>query len=166
SASATYAGDADHAPSSDTKSFTIAQATSATTVTCPASVPYTGAAQTPCTAGYTTSDGLSGTLTVGYTNNTNAGTASASASYAGDANHSGSSDTKNFTIAQASSTTALSCPASVSYTGAAQQPCTATVTGAGGLNQSVPVNYTNNVNAGTATASASFAGDANHSASS
>src|SRR5206468_2482510 len=150
SASATYAGDADHAPSSDTKSFTIAQATSATTVSCPASVPYSGAAQTPCTAGYTTSDGLSGTLTVGYTNNTNAGTASASASYAGDANHAGSTDTKNFTIAQATSVTTVGCPASVSYSGAAQTPCTAGYTTSDGLNGSLTVGYANNTNAGTA----------------
>jgi hypothetical protein len=36
----------------------------------------------------------------------------------------------------------------------------------GGLNQSLPVTYSNNTNAGIATASASFAGDANHTASS
>ena len=60
----------------------------------------------------------------------------------------------------------VSCPASVIYNGAAQTPCTATVTGAGGLNQSLTVSYTNNTNAGTATASASFAGDANHAAGS
>ena len=40
------------------------------------------------------------------------------------------------------------------------------MTGAGGLNQSLTVTYTDNTNAGTATASATFAGDANHSGSS
>ena len=60
----------------------------------------------------------------------------------------------------------VTCPASVTYNGAAQTPCTATVTGAGGLSQSLTVNYTNNTNVGTATASASFAGDANHAAGS
>jgi hypothetical protein len=53
----------------------------------------------------------------------------------------------------------------VTYDGSAQTPCAATVTGAGGLNQSVSVDYTDNVNAGTATARANFAGDANHNAS-
>ena len=43
---------------------------------------------------------------------------------------------------------------------------TALVTGAGGLSQSVAVTYTNNTNAGTATANASFGGDANHAAGS
>src|SRR5207245_9924286 len=41
------------------------------------------------------------TLTVSYSENTNAGTATALASYAGDANHQGSSDSKTFTIDKA-----------------------------------------------------------------
>jgi hypothetical protein len=65
-----------------------------------------------------------------------------------------------------SSVTTVTCPASVVYSGAAQTPCTAKVTGSGGLNQSLTVSYTNNTNAGTATASASFAGDTNNPASS
>ena len=213
-----------------------------TTVNCPPSVTYSGVAQTPCTATVTGAGGLSQTLTVSYTNNTNAGTASASASYAGDttyapSNGSGSfsinpvavtatagsltgayngsaqaplacaltgaytgglsctdnpasvgpavgsgtvtptvsGGTSNFaitlvngawSITQASSTVAVNCPASVLYNGAAQAPCTATVTGAGGLSQVLTVTYTNNTNAGTATASANFTGDANHAASS
>ena len=48
------------------------------------------------------------------------------------------------------------------YTGAAIEPCTATVTGPGGLNQALAVTYADNVNAGTATASASYAGSTNH----
>ena len=43
------------------------------------------------------------------------------------------------------------CPASVTYNGSAQAPCSATVTGAGGLNQSLPVSYTANIDAGTVT---------------
>src|SRR5207245_803580 len=83
------------------------QAPSTTTVTCPASVPYTGAAQTPCTAMVTGAGGLNLALTVTYTNNINAGTATASASYAGDANHTGSNDSKTFIIDQSSSTTTV-----------------------------------------------------------
>ena len=222
--------------------WSITQATSTVTVTCPASVAYNGVAQTPCTSTVTGAGGLSQSLTVSYTNNTNAGTATASASFAGDTNHAAGSNTASFTInpaavtatagsysaaydgsahapsacavtgaytgsltctntpasvgpgvgsgtvtpsvsggtsnftittvngawsiTGASSTVTLTCPASVVYNGAAQTPCTATVTGAGGLSQSVTVTYTNNTNAGTATANASFAGDANHSASS
>ncbi|PYS18933.1 MAG: hypothetical protein DMG17_04440 [Acidobacteria bacterium] len=72
----------------------------------------------------------------------------------------------SFAISKADSVTTVSCPASMTYKGSAWTPCTATVTGAGGLNQTLTVSYTNNINAGTATASASFAGDANHNASS
>jgi hypothetical protein len=166
-ASATFAGDANHTGSSDSKNFTIDPASSTTTVNCPTNVTYTGSALTPCTANVTGAGGLNQSLTVNYTNNTNAGTANASASYAGDANHSGSNDSKTFTIDKASSTTTVTCGAGpFTYTAAAQTPCTANVTGAGGLNQSATVNYTNNVNAGTATASASYAGDANHNGSS
>src|SRR5262249_51638915 len=70
------------------------------------------------------------------------------------------------TIAQALSSALVTCPTTAStYTGLAQTSCSATVTGAGGLDQAVGVSYTNNVNAGTATATASFGGDANHSSS-
>jgi hypothetical protein len=71
----------------------------------------------------------------------------------------------NVAVAQATSTTTVTCPTSVPYTGAAQIPCSASVTGAGGLNQSPSVSYSNNTNVGTATATASFAGDTNHTAS-
>jgi hypothetical protein len=70
------------------------------------------------------------------------------------------------TPVQSASVTTVTCPATVTYSGLAQTPCSATVTGAGGLNISLPVTYTNNTNVGTAQASASFAGDATHTASS
>jgi hypothetical protein len=79
-------------------SFIITPAPSKVTVSCPASVTFTGSALTPCTAIFATADGLSGALTVIYTNNTAVGTATASASYAGDANHAGSSGTSSFVI--------------------------------------------------------------------
>ena len=164
-ASASYAESANYLGSSDSKSFTIEKAASTTTVTCPASVIYNGTVQTPCTATVTGVGGLNQALTVSYTSNVNAGTATASAIFSGDANHNGSSDSKTFTIEKAASTTTVTCPASVIYNAAAQTPCTAVVTGVG-LNQTLAVTYTNNVNAGTATASASFAGDANHNGSS
>src|SRR5207245_4651161 len=96
--------------------FNVLQASSTTTVTCPASVPYIGAAQTPCTVSVTGAGGLNLTPTPTYTNNTNAGTATASYTFVGDANHTGSSDSKTFTIDQAGSTTTVLCPASVPYT--------------------------------------------------
>src|SRR5262249_16384910 len=150
----------------DSKTFTIDKAGSTTRVSCPASVTYDGTAQTPCSATVTGAGGLNQALTGSYSNNTNAGTATASGSFAGDANKNGSTDSKTLTIDKAGSTTVVSCPASVTYDGTAQTPCSATVTGAGGLNQALTVSYSNNTNAGTATASSSFAGDANHNGSS
>ena len=50
----------------------------------------------------------------------------------------------------------MTCPVSVTYNGSAQTPCSANVTGAGGLSQSLTVTYSANTNAGTATASASL----------
>jgi subtilisin family serine protease len=163
---ASFAGDASFGASSGTAQLTVSPASSTTTVSCPASVTYNGAAQTPCTASYSTSDGLSGSLTPTYTNNVNAGTATASAIYAGDVNHAGSNGSKNFTIAQAGSATTVSCPASVTYNGSAQTPCTASVSGAGGLSLTAAPTHLNNTNAGTATASYTYAGDANHTGSS
>ena len=91
------------------------------TVSCPANVTYNGAAQTPCTANVTGPGGLSQTLTPTYTNNTNAGTATASASFAGDANHAASSNTANFTINPAAVTATAGSFSGV-YNGAARTP--------------------------------------------
>ena len=94
---------------------------------------YTGSAQTPCSVAVTGVGGLNSSPDPVYANNTNAGTASASYTFAGDANHVGSSDSQTFTIGKASSTTTVSCPTNVTYTGSAQTPCSVMLTGAGGL---------------------------------
>ena len=84
------------------------------------------------------------------------GTATASVGFNGGtpANYTVSSATGTFTIGPASSSMALTCPASADFDGAPLTPCSATVTGVGGLNQSVVVQYTNNTNVGTNTAQA------------
>jgi hypothetical protein len=144
----------------------IGKAPSTTTINCPASVTYNGAAQTPCSATATGTGGLNVPVSVVYGNNTNAGTATADATYAGDANHNSSVATQvTFTIDKAGSSTTVNCPTNVTYNGSPQTPCSATATGAGGLNVSVSVVYGNNTNAGTATADATYAGDANHNSS-
>ena len=165
-ATASYAGDGNHSPSTAAPiTFTINVATSTTVITCPASVTYDTTAQEPCTAAVTGANGLSTTASVTYTANTDAGTAHASASYAGDANHAASSGTRTFTIKKAPSTTAITC-ANTTYDGTAQTPCSASVTGVGGLSTTATVTYTTNTGAGTANATASFSGDSNHAASS
>ena len=152
--------------SNGTGSLTINKASSSTTINCPTNVTYTGSPQTPCTATATGAGGLNVSVTVVYGNNTNAGTATADATYGGDANHNSSVATQvTFTIDKASSSTTINCPTNVTYDGSPQTPCSATATGAGGLNVSVTVVYGNNTNAGTATADATYAGDANHNGS-
>jgi len=97
-ASASYAGDTNHATSSDAKDFTIVKAASLTTVSCPGSVSATGLALTPCNAAATGAGGLNVSLTPSYANNVLPGTATANAVYVGDQNHSGSSGSATFTI--------------------------------------------------------------------
>src|SRR3989449_75863 len=164
---ATFAGDDNHLGSQDAQTMTIARASSTTAVSCPAGpYTYTGAAQMPCSA-MVTGASLSLTPTPSYANSTDAGTATASYTFAGDANHTGSSDSKTFTIGPASSTTTVSCPATAqTYAGAPLNPCTASYSGAGGLSGSLTPIYSDNINVGTATARASFTGDANHTGSS
>ena len=89
-----------------TGTLVIDQATSTTTVTCTgAPFTYTGLAQTPCSANVTGAGGLNNAVTpVTYSNNVNAGQASASATYGGDANHTGSNGSANFTIGKATLT--------------------------------------------------------------
>ena len=170
-ASASWGGDTNHFGSNGSGGFTIGQASSTVTVACTVGAPYTytGSAQTPCTATYATPDGLSGSLAVSYTANMNAGPATASASWTGDGNHTGSTGNGGFTIGLASSTVTVACTvgAPYTYTGSAQTPCTAQAIGVGmsPLNVSASLVYTGNINAGTAGATATYAGDGNHNPS-
>ena len=77
-------------------------------MTCPASLIYDGSARTPCTVAVTGAGGLSLTPAASYSHNTDAGTATASYTYAGDANHDGSSDSKDFTINKRNVTASIS----------------------------------------------------------
>ena len=93
---ASFAGDSSFASSSGSASLTLVKAATVTTVTCGAGpFVYNGNPHTPCTASVA-GPGLNESLTVAYTNNLNAGTATASASYA--ESPLGSTDSKSFTI--------------------------------------------------------------------
>ncbi|HVL68284.1 MAG TPA: Ig-like domain-containing protein, partial [Vicinamibacterales bacterium] len=158
--------DKDGGSTTYTTTIVVASTTpTTTTVTCPASVTYTGGAHEPCTAVVTGEHGFTQALTVTYANNVAAGTATALASFAGNASHEASSGSASFTIDKAASTTTVSCPATVPYTGAAQEPCTASFSTLDVMGP-LSVSYTENTGAGTATASASYPGDANHDGSS
>ena len=116
-ASATFAGDDNHTDSADARDFTIDKASSTTTVTCTAGpFVYSGSPITPCTASATGAGSLAQTLTVSYTDNVNAGNATASASFGGDDNHTGSSDSKNFAIAKANQLITFGAPNDTTWT--------------------------------------------------
>lgn len=165
-ASAAFAGDRNHDPSADSKTFVIEKAPSLVTLTCDPSVEYDGTAQHPCSASVTGAGGLSLPLSVAFVGNVGVGTATATASFAGDANHTGDTRTVTFEITPAPSVVTVTCPATVTYTGDALTPCSATATGAGGLSQLLTVTYGSNTAAGSATAFATYAGDVNHTGSS
>ena len=87
----------------------IPDAAPVTTVTCPASVVYNGQAQTPCSA-TVTGNGLNQSVTPVYSGNTDAGTATASYSFAGNSLYAPSNGSSSFTITQNTSSTAINCP--------------------------------------------------------
>jgi hypothetical protein len=94
----------------------------------------------------------------------------ASYTFASDGDHVGSNDSAVITITKAVSVTTISAGYSVIYN-ALPHGVTANVTGVGGLNQAVSVVYlpgssTVPLNPGTYTATATFAGDADHTGSS
>ena len=148
-ASASYLGDDTYAGSSDSKPFTIFRAASNTEVTVADAVydgnPHGG------TAKVTGAGGLDQALTVSYSGRngtvygpsptapTNAGDYTASAIFTGDANHSGTSESRDYSIAKAPSTTKVTV-ADATYDGNPHGG-TAKVTGAGGLDQALTVSY-------------------------
>ncbi len=154
--------------STDTATIVITPAKPVVAVSCPDSVVYTGAALTPCSA-TVKAPNLDLTPTPSYTDNTNVGTATATVTFAAMRNYTPATGSSTFRITKATSTTAVSCPASLPYSaGATQNPCTASATGAGGLSATLTVTYTPTTlhDAGGYTASATFAGDTNHVGSS
>lgn len=98
---------------------------------------------------------------------TNVPGGTASWTFAGDANHKAANGTADIVINKAPTTTIVTVTgAPFTYTGSAITPATVSVTGAGGLNLTPIAEYTNNVNAGIATASYSYAGNNNYYSSS
>jgi hypothetical protein len=97
--SANFTGDSGYNGSSGSGNLSVSKAATTTTVSCDAG-PFTfnGSAQEPCSARATGPGGLDQPLTASYQGNTNAGQATASASYAGSGNYESSNGSKNFTI--------------------------------------------------------------------
>lgn len=165
---ASFAGDTNYLTSSATNSLTVNKADAVIVVT-GYSVQYDGDPHTATgSATGVNGESLAG-LDLSGTTHTNAG------NYAGDpwtftdvtGNYNNTGGTVDDAISKAPSTTTVTCPASVQYTGSPLTPCSAAATGVGGLNvPGLTVTYTNNVNPGTATADATYAGDSNHNGSS
>ncbi|MHA6513483.1 hypothetical protein [Tessaracoccus sp. Z1128] len=166
SATATWDGGRNHTGSTGTQTFSINRAGSTVTIVCPTSVGYTGSPLEPCSA-QAEGVGMTEELTVTYTGNVQLGTARATAQYDGDRNHYPSSASSNFTVVPGSTAVSILCPTvDPTYTGSPIEPCTGTVTAAGMEPANVALTYRDNVDAGTATVSGSWPGDANHTASS
>src|SRR5207237_6977120 len=134
----------------DWKTFAITKATSSTVVSCPASETYTGSAITTCMVAVSGAS-LALTPTPTYLNNINVGTATASYAFDGDANHTGSDDSKTFAITKATGRASVSGPARETYTGSAITTCTVAVSGANLALTPTPA-YRQNSNVRTATA--------------
>jgi hypothetical protein len=86
-------------------SYILEAAPTATVVTCPASVTFTGRPVTPCTAIVVGSDGLRLVTAPLYVNNVSAGTATATYVYPGDTHHVSSGGTATFRIERRASAT-------------------------------------------------------------
>ncbi|MGN6752437.1 MAG: hypothetical protein ACTHJJ_07775, partial [Intrasporangium sp.] len=94
------------------------------------------------------------------------GTYTASCSYTDSGGLTGAASV-TYSVSKIPTSLALDCPASVTYTGSAQEPCTAVLSGRDlSSDTKATITYGNNVDAGTATAKAVFAGDSHYGASS
>jgi hypothetical protein len=177
---ATYAGDVNHTGSSDTATVTIGRATSTTAVAVPSGLTYDGVAHA-ATARTTGAGGLDVPTGVSYEKRdangtwraldgtpTDAGDYRATATYGGDANHTGSSDTQTFSIARAKATLTVS-GYSGTYDGDAHAAAV-TLTGVNGEALAPPVTVTYDgsttipVAVGTYAVTATFAGNDNYEA--
>ena len=139
-ATATFAATATYAGSSASANITITPASSTTVVSGGGTFVYDGSGH-PLSATVTGAGGLSASVpVVGCVASPTdvADSCTGTATYAGDANHDGSSASDSVTITPASSTTVVSGGGTFVYDGSGH-PLTATVTGAGGLSASVPV---------------------------
>ncbi len=165
-ATATYAGDANHFGNSGSATMTVNKATSSV-VANPTGSPFTYDATTHA-GGSVNGTGITQNVTWPYVGDqVNAGTYTAIATYAGDANHYGNSGSTTMTINKATSSVTVT-PTTFTDNNTAQTHGAYLVSGVGtGITQTVTWSYVGDqVNAGTYTATATYAGDANHFGSS
>jgi hypothetical protein len=183
-ATATYDGDANHEGSVGSATMTITKATSTTTTIGAGPFTYNGSPQVGGWGTVTGANLSTSATSVTYSANpdgtgtadlTNAGTYYVTAHYAGDLNHLPSDGAAvAVTIGKASSTTTVT-GGTFTYTGTPHGAISSSVTGDGNLNTTATsfAYYVGSTlfegiptNAGTYTVVATYAGDANHEASS
>ena len=158
---ATYAGDANHTGSNGSATFTVSPASSATRVS-DAGGTYDGLTAFAANSAVTGPGVISGVASLDYYDSTtnvdlgadapvNAGSYTVTATYAGDANHTGGTGSTTFTVNQATASITVT-PYRVTYDGA---PYTASgsATGASGVDLSgdLALNGTSHTSAGTYT---------------
>ncbi|HYV98430.1 MAG TPA: hypothetical protein VE967_13295 [Gemmatimonadaceae bacterium] len=86
------------------KTFAITAAPTSISFNCPASVPYTGTARTPCTASVSGLNNFSAPVTPTYSNNVNAGTANVYGAFTAAGNYQGSTGSTTFQITKLTAT--------------------------------------------------------------
>jgi len=199
---ATYSGDANYMASSDTESHTVSQGPSTTTITADApdsstpgqsvavSVTVSGAGVTPTGTVIITGADTSCTLTLSSGSGScnvvfnTVGAKTLTATYSGDMNYTGGSDTESHTVSQGPSTTTITSDlpdpsaaggtvaVSVTVSGAGATPTgTVTITGADAPCVITLVGGSGSCNVvfsatGTFTLTATYSGDANYAVSS
>ncbi len=94
----TFTGGSNYNDQSGQAAIIVSSAESTTVVNCPVSAVYKGSPVTPCTASVSGAGNFNQSAAVDYSDNTSVGTATAIATFVGDNNHSGSSDSKTFAI--------------------------------------------------------------------
>ena len=167
-ANASFAGNTNYEASANSASITINKATP-TVVATGGSFTYDGNAHnaTATVTGVNGEDLGSATITYDPSTPLNAGTYTATASFAGNTNYNAASDQATITINKANATV-VATGGTYTYDGNAHT-ATATVTGVNGEDlggASITYDPATPINAGTYTATASFAGNTNYNAAS
>jgi hypothetical protein len=164
---ASYTGDENHLGSSASASISISKAASVVTTVGAGPFTYDGTVHSGGSGTVSGAGGFSTNPTsLTYSGDqTNAGTYTVMAHYAGDANHlAGDGQATAITIRKAASTVITAGAGPFTYDGTTHESGSGTVTGAGGLStNATSLTYTGNqINAGNYTVTAHYAGDANH----
>ncbi len=161
-----FNGGTNYNDQSGTVEIVIAKAASSVTATGD-SFTYDGTTHTGGSGSVSGVGGVTGGVTLSYSGDQiNAGSYTVIATYVGDENHTGSSDSATITIAKATSSVTVT-GGTFTYDGTTHNGGSAVVSGAGVVTGSAVLSYSGDqINAGSYTVTATYAGDENHTGSS